>query len=90
MPYGTVERSMADFSPALNFTSNTAAPLYLAYTARKAEVKRFIYACSCSIYGHRIDGLTDESSIPSAEYPYGISGLTVSMQCLVLSLKSSQ
>lgn len=64
---------MADFSPALNFTSNTAAPLYLAYTARKAEVKRFIYACSCSIYGHRIDGLTDESSIPSAEYPYGIS-----------------
>jgi nucleoside-diphosphate-sugar epimerase len=64
---------MADFSPALNFTSNTAAPLYLAYTARKAGVKRFVYACSCSVYGNRVDELTDENSTLSAEYPYGIS-----------------
>ncbi len=39
---------MAEFSPAKNFIYNAAAPAYLAYTAKKAGAKRFIYASSCS------------------------------------------
>jgi len=43
---------MADFSPAKNFIFNAAAPAYLAYIAKQAKVKRFVYACSCSVYGY--------------------------------------
>ncbi len=40
---------MAEFSPSKNFIYNAAAPAYLAYTAKKAGVKRYIYASSCSV-----------------------------------------
>src|SRR5664279_1427853 len=42
---------MAEFSPSKNFIFNAAAPAYLAYTAKIAKVKRYIYAASCSVYG---------------------------------------
>ncbi|MGC2821354.1 MAG: NAD(P)-dependent oxidoreductase, partial [Candidatus Sulfotelmatobacter sp.] len=42
---------MAEFSPSQNFIFNAAAPAYLAYVAKKANVKRYVYACSCSVYG---------------------------------------
>ncbi len=38
---------MAEYSPALNFIHNAAGPAHLAYVAKKAGVKRFIYADSC-------------------------------------------
>src|SRR6195256_944402 len=37
---------MAEFSPSKNFIYNAAAPAYLAYTAKKAKIKRYIYASS--------------------------------------------
>jgi nucleoside-diphosphate-sugar epimerase len=40
---------MAEFSPSKNFIFNAAAPAYLAYTAKNAKVKRYIYASSCSV-----------------------------------------
>ncbi len=66
---------MAEFSPSLNFISNAAAPAYLAYTAKRAGVKRLIYAGSCSIYGYAVDRLYDEDSPAVSSYPYGISKL---------------
>ena len=45
---------MAEYSPAANFIQNAALPSYLAFAARKAGVKRFIYASSCSVYGYMI------------------------------------
>ena len=42
---------MAEHSPSMNFVHNAALPSYLAYVARQAGVKRFIYASSCSVYG---------------------------------------
>ena len=66
---------MAEFSPSKNFIFNAAAPAYLAYTAKKAGVKRYIYASSCSVYGYTENELFDETRPVSSNYPYGISKL---------------
>ena len=66
---------MAEYSPGQNFVSNAAAPAYLAYIAKKAGVKRYVYACSCSVYGYTEDELFDEDRTVAPAYPYGISKL---------------
>jgi nucleoside-diphosphate-sugar epimerase len=66
---------MADFSPSKNFVFNAAAPAYLAYIAKKAGVKRYVYASSCSVYGYTENELFDENQPASSAYPYGISKL---------------
>ena len=66
---------MAEFSPSKNFVYNAAAPAYLAYMAKKAGVRRFIYASSCSVYGYTVNELYDEKQPVSSSYPYGISKL---------------
>ncbi|MCR4411792.1 MAG: SDR family oxidoreductase [Thermoguttaceae bacterium] len=66
---------MAEFSPSMNFIHNAALPSYLAYTAKKAGVRRFIYASSCSVYGYTVNELYDEDSPVTCGYPYGISKL---------------
>src|SRR3989344_1947039 len=77
---------MADYSPALNFISNGASPTYLAYIAKKAGVSRYIYAGSCSVYGHTGElELTTEESEPRSSYPYGISKLKGERGVLLLN-----
>jgi nucleoside-diphosphate-sugar epimerase len=66
---------MAEYSPSKNFIYNAAAPAYLAYTAKKAGVRRYIYASSCSVYGYTVNELYDETQPVSSSYPYGISKL---------------
>jgi len=66
---------MAEFSPAKNFVFNAALPSYAAFIAKKAGVKRFIYASSCSVYGYTVNELYDEDSPVTCGYPYGISKL---------------
>lgn len=66
---------MAEYSPAENFISNASAPAFLGYISRKAGVKRFIYAGSCSVYGYTVNELYDEESPAISDYPYGISKL---------------
>lgn len=66
---------MAEYSPSKNFIYNAAAPAYLAYTAKNAKVRRYIYASSCSVYGYTENELYDESRSVSSSYPYGISKL---------------
>jgi nucleoside-diphosphate-sugar epimerase len=66
---------MAEYSPSKNFIYNAAAPAYLAYTAKKAGVSRYIYASSCSVYGYTVNELYDETHPVSSSYPYGISKL---------------
>lgn len=66
---------MAEYSPNKNFVFNAAAPSYLAYIAKKAKVKRYIYASSCSVYGYTENELFDETRPVSSSYPYGISKL---------------
>ena len=66
---------MAEYSPSKNFVYNAAAPAYLAYVAKKAGVRRYIYASSCSVYGYTVNELYDETRPVSSSYPYGISKL---------------
>ena len=66
---------MAEYSPSKNFIFNAAAPAYLAYIAKQAGVRRYIYASSCSVYGYTENELYDETSPASSAYPYGISKL---------------
>jgi nucleoside-diphosphate-sugar epimerase len=66
---------MAEFSPSKNFVFNAAAPAYLCYIAKRAKVRRYIYASSCSVYGYTENELFDEDRPVSSAYPYGISKL---------------
>ncbi len=66
---------MAEYSPSKNFIFNAAAPAFLAYIAKKAGVKRYVYASSCSVYGYTENELYDETRAVSSSYPYGISKL---------------
>jgi nucleoside-diphosphate-sugar epimerase len=72
---GVSNDPMAEFSPSENFVQNAACPAYLAYESKRAGVKRFIYASSCSVYGYTVDELYDENSPATVGYPYGISKL---------------
>jgi len=79
---------MAEFSPAKNFIFNASSPSYLAYVAKKAGVKKFIYAGSCSVYGYTINELYDETSPAVSSYPYGISKLQGEQAVLQMADKS--
>ena len=72
---GVSNDPMAEFSHSENFIQNAACPAYLAYESKRAGVKRFIYASSCSVYGYTVDELYDESAPTTCGYPYGISKL---------------
>lgn len=75
---------MAEYSPSRNFTDNAALPAYLSYISKRAGVKRFIYGCSCSVYGYSANGLCDETALATSSYPYGISKLQGEFACLSL------
>src|ERR1051325_10671443 len=66
---------MAEYSPSRNFVFNAACPAYLAYRAKRAGARRFVYASSCSVYGFTENELYDENSPAISQYPYGISKL---------------
>lgn len=66
---------MAEFSPSMNFISNAASPAYLGYIARKAGIRRFVFAGSCSVYGYAVNQLYDEESPTISNFPYGVSKL---------------
>lgn len=66
---------MAEYSPAQNFVANGALPAYLAFIAKRAGVRRLIYASSCSVYGYTEDQLYTEDDPVTCSYPYGISKL---------------
>lgn len=82
---GVSNDPMAEYSPSRNFVHNGAAPAYLAYLARRAGARRFVYGSSCSVYGYSIDALCAEEETPSCHYPYGISKLQGERACLQLA-----
>ena len=71
---GVSNDPMANLNPKLNFLYNASLPAYLAYEAKNAGVKRFIYGSSCSVYGNIQDICTEETP-PKTCDPYGISKL---------------
>jgi len=75
---------MAEYSPSQNFIYNAALPAYLSYISKRAGVRRFIYGCSCSVYGYSANELCDETAPTISDYPYGISKLQGEFACLSL------
>lgn len=75
---------MAENDPAANFQYNGALPGYLAYQAKQAGVKRFVYASSCSIYGYLDSCLSTEDHAPNCQFPYGLSKYLGERACLQL------
>lgn len=73
---------MAEYAPAENFISNAAAPAYLGYIAKRAGVRRVIYASSCSVYGYTVDQFFDEAAPAVSNYPYGISKMQGEMSLM--------
>lgn len=78
---------MADYSPSKNFISNGAAPAYLAFITKRAGIKRYIYAGSCSVYGYTENDLYDEESPTISNSAYGISKLQGERSVLQLADK---
>lgn len=64
---------LGDLDPALTVAINEAATLRLASLARRAGVRRFIFASSCSVYGASGDAVVDERSTPRPLTPYARS-----------------
>ena len=60
---------MVAYRPDLNFIQNSAAPTYLAYITKQAQIRRFIGASSCSVYGHTKNKTLTETSTVKPSYP---------------------
>ena len=64
---------MANFSPSENFKQNVASTSLVGYLAKKAGVKRVIFAGSCSVYGKNDNKLLSETDYPVSDMPYSVS-----------------
>jgi nucleoside-diphosphate-sugar epimerase len=64
---------MANFNPTANMFSNSTFPTQLALYAKRAGVRRFIYASSCSVYAGLSSTIWNEEMAVEPLYPYGIS-----------------
>jgi nucleoside-diphosphate-sugar epimerase len=52
----------AEYDPARNFVLNQSSVTHAAFLARRAGVRRFVYASTCSVYGYVGGGLCDENT----------------------------
>lgn len=68
---GSVPRSIAD--PVASHQSNVDGFVHMLEAARLANVKRFVYASSSSVYGDIADGSKVESRIGNCLSPYAVT-----------------
>jgi nucleoside-diphosphate-sugar epimerase len=66
---------MAAFSPSLNYMLNAAGAAIVAEAVKKAEIPRFIFSSTCSVYGTDDQQEVNEDRSASPPYPYAISKL---------------
>jgi nucleoside-diphosphate-sugar epimerase len=64
---------LGNLNPRLTFEINHEAAVRLAEVAKRAGVRRFLYASSCSVYGAAGDDFLDESSPFNPVTPYAES-----------------
>lgn len=82
---GLTNDPMAEYDPWKNYVVNAAGTAHLAQAAKEAEVLRFIYASTCSVYGFVQDKkFSTEEDEPTPQYPYGISKLMAERALLAL------
>ena len=68
---------LGDYKPNLTEEINDRASVKLATLAKRAGVKRFLYASSCSNYGASGDNFLDETAAFNPVTPYGVSKVNV-------------
>lgn len=68
---------LGDYRPELTEHINFKASVLLAQCAKRAGVKRFLYASSCSNYGAAGDHFLDENASFNPVTPYGVSKVNV-------------
>ncbi len=76
---------MADYDPAGNFALNQASAAYVAFTARRAQVPKFVLASTCSVYGDSHGGSCVEDDDVSTETAYAASKLFAEQAVLSLA-----
>lgn len=76
---------MAEFSPRLNYLLNSASPAIVATAAKKAGIKRFIFASTCSVYGLSDSREMGEDDPVSPCPPYPVSKLMAERALLCLT-----
>jgi nucleoside-diphosphate-sugar epimerase len=64
---------LGNFDPELTYAINHRATVRLAHAAKRAGVRRFVFASSCSLYGASGDGLLDEQAEFQPVTAYGES-----------------
>lgn len=77
----SVQRSVQD--PYTSHDTNANATLNLLIAARDAQVKRFVYASSSSVYGDSPTLPKVETMIPKPKSPYAVAKLTGEHFCRV-------
>jgi nucleoside-diphosphate-sugar epimerase len=68
---------LGDYDPSLTDEINCRASIRLAEMARTVNVRRFVFASSCSNYGASGDNFLDESAAFNPVTPYGESKVNV-------------
>jgi len=64
---------LGNFNPGLTYSINHRGSVNLAKLAKKAGVKRFLFASSCSNYGRAGEEMIDETGMLKPVTPYGES-----------------
>lgn len=68
---------LGDYDSSLTDEINCKASVRIAELARKAGVRRFVFASSCSNYGASGDNFLDENAAFNPVTPYGVSKVNV-------------
>lgn len=72
---GLANDPLGDLDPPITYEINHVATVRLAELAKRAGVRRFLYASSCSVYGAAGEDMIDEHTAPNPITPYAHSKL---------------